>query len=198
MAVLGTPCRVVYESKDFRTGLTDVVAVVKKSNNSNAGPYPMAEMPSPFQGRYYFDLITTTSDPAGEWTVLIVSPTDGIQTTKELSLYPPVDISSQVAQLAALLMTLSGQIDDISAALITIETAAGDITAAATTVEQAASDLQVISRTIVSAVVPALITGGVSSNKVQGEIKDNTKLAGSQLKDDTQLSGTISDEGVEP
>lgn len=80
MGFLGKPERVVYWSKNFRTGLTDVQAYALKPNGSIAGPFPMPEFSSiAFRGLYYFDLITSLVDPEGDWIISILSPTEGIR-----------------------------------------------------------------------------------------------------------------------
>ena len=111
MGYLTIPFRVVYESKSFRQGLTNVVAFVIKPNNSIAGPYPMTEFPSPFLGRYFFDFITNSLDPEGEYFVAIYSPSDSTTTTKRVSLY--LKPASQ-ASLDAAATSISDELEEIS------------------------------------------------------------------------------------
>jgi hypothetical protein len=111
---LGIPDRVIYESKFFRTGLTNVMALVLKPNGSMSGPYSLIELPGPMAGRYSFDYMTSISDPEGEYFAMIYSPSDSLQTTKRLSLYlkpndlqPQIDIlNEQIALLTSMMTSL--------------------------------------------------------------------------------------------
>ncbi len=87
MGFIASPYRVLYEAVGFRTGLTDVQAAILKPDNSIAGVFPMMECPTPFSGRYYFDYITSSSDPQGEYFAMIVSPSEAQQQTLRISLY---------------------------------------------------------------------------------------------------------------
>lgn len=78
MAHLGTPYRVIYESKDLRPGLTDVKAFIVKPDSSVAGVFTFAEMPfQSMAGIYAFDLMTSLDDVEGEWVGMIHSPSEG-------------------------------------------------------------------------------------------------------------------------
>jgi hypothetical protein len=90
MGYLSVPYRVVYEGKAFRSGLTNVQAMVVKPNGSLSGPFSLPEMASPFLGRYFFDYLTQTTDPEGEYFAMIISPTEGIQDTLRIPLYNPI------------------------------------------------------------------------------------------------------------
>lgn len=87
MARLGTPYRVVYHSKNGIAGLTGLTAQVLKPNGSVIGVFPLSPLPggSFFNGLYYFDLITATTDPEGEWVGYISSPTEGIKAPFRIS-----------------------------------------------------------------------------------------------------------------
>lgn len=87
MANLGTPYRVVYAAKNFVSGVTGIVAKVMKPNNAVLGVYALSALPGgvDFAGLYYFDLITSTLDPEGEWVVVIQSPTEGIKDAQRIS-----------------------------------------------------------------------------------------------------------------
>ena len=77
MAILGTPYRIAYESKNRSTGLVGITATVKKPNGAIIGPLAMAEFSETvLKGLYFVDLITLTTDPIGEWIGSIASPNE--------------------------------------------------------------------------------------------------------------------------
>lgn len=81
MAVLTIPERIVYSSKNGLSGLLDVVAYANKPNGAVAGPFPLVEfVSSRFRGLYYFDLLTSVSDPTGDWVINVISPSENIKT----------------------------------------------------------------------------------------------------------------------
>jgi len=79
MAVLGTPYRVMYESKNLLSGLTNVIAQVMKPNGSVAGVYSLTELSGFFAGIYYFDYTTLSTDPVGEYIVMVYSPSESVR-----------------------------------------------------------------------------------------------------------------------
>lgn len=80
MGTLGRSHRVMYQSKNNLSGLSDVFARVFKPNGAQAGNYPLVELPTPaFAGLYYFDFITSVSDPLGVYLGQVTSPTEGVQ-----------------------------------------------------------------------------------------------------------------------
>lgn len=76
--------------------------MVRRPNNSTAGPFALAEMPSPFFGRYYFDFPTATSDPQGEYFALVISPTEMLQDTLRMPIYNSVDLTFLQELLSAI------------------------------------------------------------------------------------------------
>jgi hypothetical protein len=95
MGFLGKPYRVMYEAKRRLTGLTDITAVVLKPDNTLAGVFPMNAVGfGAFYGVYYFDFITTTSDPEGEYFVMVNSPTENNTSHLRLSLYLATDLTN--------------------------------------------------------------------------------------------------------
>ena len=86
MAFLGTPYRVLYQSKNSRAGLTDVKAFVVKPDNSVAGLFTLTEYGfQSLAGVYYVDLMTSLNDVEGEWTAMIHSPSEGIKYPSRIS-----------------------------------------------------------------------------------------------------------------
>lgn len=81
---LGTPARILYESKNKTTGLTDIVATIEKPNGDVVGPFPLVEYATGF---YRFNFITALSDPEGDYLGLISSPTEGHTTNFKLALF---------------------------------------------------------------------------------------------------------------
>lgn len=74
---IGLPHRIVYASKNFVSGLTDVSIKILKPNGSVHTFGLMTEFPDVgFEGIYYFVMPSNSVDPEGEYTVSIVSPTE--------------------------------------------------------------------------------------------------------------------------
>lgn len=64
----------------------------------------MAEMPQlSLQGIYVYDLMTSSSDPEGEWLGIFLSPSEGVKTTFRISLQknPTSAIQSLIASFLA-------------------------------------------------------------------------------------------------
>lgn len=122
MGYVSLPYRVVYEASSFRSGLTDIRALVLKPDLSVSGPYAMTEMPSAFRGRYFFDFITSASDPEGEYVTMIVSPSENIQTTIRLSLYArlvtQLGFNQAISVINAELEEITDQVNFITASVI--------------------------------------------------------------------------------
>lgn len=74
VALLGDSHRIIYEAKNYKTGLTDITATVTKPNGSPVGPFTLIEFPN-HPGLYYFDLGSAISDPIGDWAGVIVEGT---------------------------------------------------------------------------------------------------------------------------
>lgn len=87
MSILGSAYRLVYEARNFRVGLTDVVATVIKSDSSKIGPISLVESTeSGFEGVYLANIPTSEADPIGEWIGLISSASDGLKSTFRMSM----------------------------------------------------------------------------------------------------------------
>ena len=85
MATPNSIFKIHYEAKNFETGLTDVVAYVKKPNGVVSGLMPMTENSAPFNGTYGVDYQVLLSDPHGEYIGIAVSPTNGIKSSFRFS-----------------------------------------------------------------------------------------------------------------
>jgi hypothetical protein len=73
---LGKPYKFFYSARNFTSGLTDIIALVKKPDGSAKGTYSLSELSgSLFVGTYYFDLPTTQNEPEGEYSVIIYEQT---------------------------------------------------------------------------------------------------------------------------
>lgn len=76
MSFLGQPYRVVYEAKNFKTGLVGVTAKVKRPDGVVIGAFALTEFAeAEFKGMYFFDLLTVLADPVGEWIGVVTSGT---------------------------------------------------------------------------------------------------------------------------
>ncbi len=118
MGYVSQPYRVLYESKGFRSGLTDIRAVVLKPDKTIAGPFVMSELPGILAGRYYFDYISGTSDQPGEYMIGIFSPSEVFQTTYRMPLYAPYATADQVTNLSLEFDEVSDVVDLISACVL--------------------------------------------------------------------------------
>lgn len=77
MPTLGTPYRIFYQAKKFRSGLTDVVCRVMRPDLSVHATIPLVEVATlGFNGLYSCEVMTLASDPVGEWVARVVSATD--------------------------------------------------------------------------------------------------------------------------
>jgi hypothetical protein len=112
------PYRVLYESKGFRSGLSDIRAVVLKPDKTIAGPFVMSELPGILAGRYCFDYITGPTDQPGEYIVGIFSPSENFQTTYRMPLYAPYATSAQVTNILNAIDEVGDVVDLISACVL--------------------------------------------------------------------------------
>ena len=84
---LGRPYRFFYSARNYVTGLSDILAQVKKPDGSLHGNYTLSEFTGGlFDGTYYFNILSTQNDPAGEYTVAIVEQTSGHKTIQKVTL----------------------------------------------------------------------------------------------------------------
>lgn len=88
MAVLGEAYRIMYISAGRTSGLTDVEAVVLKPDLSQAGVFPLAELGGLFHGCYYYDYLSSTSDPEGQYFSRVISLTEDIEDIVRFQLLP--------------------------------------------------------------------------------------------------------------
>ena len=76
MATLGVPYTLMYQSRG-NSGLTNIVAFVRKPDNSVAGAFLMTEGAGAFLGCYFTDFYSSTTDPEGQYFARIFSPSEG-------------------------------------------------------------------------------------------------------------------------
>jgi len=77
MSILGIPYRVVYIAQNFTTGLAGITAKVKPPTGAVRGAFALLEFAeAEFKGMYFFDFITSSVDPEGEWIVAIQDGTN--------------------------------------------------------------------------------------------------------------------------
>lgn len=87
MAFLGVSYRLAYEAKAFRTGLSNIIAVVLRPDGSFTPAMPMVELSTPgFTGIYAVQFPSSFSDPEGEYLAVIVSPTDNVRDVHRFTL----------------------------------------------------------------------------------------------------------------
>ena len=84
---LGRPYRFFYSAKNYATGLSNIIAQVKKPNGSFHGNYTLLEFTGGlFDGSYYFDIPSTQNDPEGEYVIAILEQTSLHKTTQKVTL----------------------------------------------------------------------------------------------------------------
>lgn len=183
MGQIGTPYRLGYQSKNFRTGLTDVVAFVLKPNNSMAGPFPMVEGTSPFNGNYFADFFTSNADPEGEYVECIVSPTEGLKDTKKFGMY--LSLSSDIAALTALITemeadiaTITSDIAEINAMLVTLTEIISSISTDLTELEAIVSTLQGLINSVISIIVPVAVRAVIPDSSITTKVLDDSAIKG--------------------
>lgn len=90
---LGRPYKVVYVAKGFVSGLTNIVAKVEKPNGAYVGLFPLIEDTDSFYaGTYYFNLVLSSSEQEGEYTVVIVEPTSTHREVLKVTMENPVNV----------------------------------------------------------------------------------------------------------
>lgn len=181
MAYLGTPFEISYLAKGFRTGLTNVVAYVRKPDTTVVGPLTLVEGTGVFVGQYFTSFISQLSDPQGEYFATILSPTESNKDSLRISL-----VTDQTATFAELLEELGEDITTIGTEVTALTT---QVTAleesVATLVEEIASfggfltTLQRLVNTLISSLIPVFIRGGVRSVlELKGFVSDPVVLRG--------------------
>lgn len=104
---LGKPAIISYESKNRRTGLTDITVSIIKPDQSTVGPFPLVEYASGF---YRYSFSTTLLDPEGDYLGIISSPTEVHSAQVKLSLFQPT--SSGGAEVVVGGIDLKGKLLD--------------------------------------------------------------------------------------
>lgn len=74
---LGKIERIIYEAKRLQTGLTGITAYVLKPGSVVGGSFALNEYSfAAFRGIYFFDYLTSDTDPEGTYTIVISSPNE--------------------------------------------------------------------------------------------------------------------------
>lgn len=72
MNFLGTPFKITYTARNFVSGLTGIIATVRRPDGLKVGPVPMTEIAdSEFSGVYEAIFPTTVGDPQGDYVVVV-------------------------------------------------------------------------------------------------------------------------------
>jgi len=119
---LGHPYRIVYNARDNRTLLGDVIAYVVKPNGVTEGPFSLIEFANVnFKGLYFFDYLTTLSSLEGEYVARISSVVDGIRTAVSftLSANDGSDIMAAIGVVNNNVLTSIGLMNEMLARLTT-------------------------------------------------------------------------------
>lgn len=93
MALLGRVYPIYYAAKNFKQGLTDIVAKIKKPDGSFLGPISLSEISEPgYEGTYFYNYYTVDGvDPDGEYLVIINEPTSGHKAIHRITMDRPID-----------------------------------------------------------------------------------------------------------
>lgn len=84
MAILGRVYPITYFAKNGKTGLTDVMAKVKKPDGSIDGPFALTEDLAEFAGSYYVNYFTSAAGLEGEYIFLVWEPGSGHKAFKQV------------------------------------------------------------------------------------------------------------------
>lgn len=183
MGYLGVPFTLSYSARNYRSGLTNVIALVIKPNGSIAGPYQMSEAAAPFGGRYYAQFLTSTSDPEGEYLAEIFSPSESPNPSPlRVPLYLRPDLSAQITQLQQSVTALTA---DIAAFQVT----AGQIAPGITAIQ---GFVQVLPK-ILAANLPKEVEGIVIDGGPMAAEVDAEGITGQVLGIDPPAGGIYSD-----
>ena len=72
MNYLGTPFKITYTARNFVSGLTGIIATVRRPDGLKVGPVSLVEIAdSEFQGVYEASFPTTVGDPQGDYVVVV-------------------------------------------------------------------------------------------------------------------------------
>ena len=108
---LGKPYKFFYSARNFVSGLTDIIALVKKPDGSTHGTFPLTELSgSLFFGTYFFDLTTIQADLSGEYTIVIYEQTAIFREISKVSMSLPSGDDLDVSIEAELFGKISSDI----------------------------------------------------------------------------------------
>lgn len=89
MPALGRPYPVIYEAKNFKSGLTTIIGKVRKPDGAFITLSFVEMTEAGFEGTYISTLFTSSStDPEGEYVGIVIEP-DGYKSTFRASLEKP-------------------------------------------------------------------------------------------------------------
>ena len=118
MDYLGTPHRVYYTAKVQTSGLGNIQALVFRPDGITSGPFALVPLPIMFSGMYYFDFLTSVSDPEGSYLAYIISPTEGVTDSVRFDLYTRCAEKPDISELENRLDDLTNAVDLISACVL--------------------------------------------------------------------------------
>jgi hypothetical protein len=97
---LGVPYRFFYSSKNYVSGLTNIVAKVKRPDDVTLGVYVLIEVADvDFSGTYYFDIVANQLLPEGEYTVVIKELTSGFRQISKVTMTNQVESSANSSEI---------------------------------------------------------------------------------------------------
>jgi len=108
---LGAPYRFFYSSKNYVSGLTNIMAKVKRPDDATLGIYTLVETgDADFAGTYYFDMVATQLMPEGEYTVIIKELSTGNRQISKVTLVNEREDSTQSMPAEVIAKIESGQL----------------------------------------------------------------------------------------
>lgn len=89
--------KIQYEAQNFRSGLTDIICVIKKPNDTETSPISLTEQTGYFSGTYRGEYSVAVNDPLGEYIGIVFSPTEGHKSSFRFDVFEGGVIAGQQA-----------------------------------------------------------------------------------------------------
>ena len=83
---VGTNYRVVYESKDLKSGIDNIFSIIKRPDGVKVGPTQLSEeLIAELAGTYSVEILIPTNAPIGEWSGVVYSMDEGFKSAFRFS-----------------------------------------------------------------------------------------------------------------
>jgi hypothetical protein len=106
MAYLGVPYKIAYIAENFRTGLTDIIAMVELPDGTVCGPFDFTESLGVGFGGIYTAIYTPhTYSPEGQYLALVISPTERVRSLIKFEEFvrPPLQVETNIQNFGSVI-----------------------------------------------------------------------------------------------